>query len=343
MTLTTGVASTIDGIFNALETALTAAGWTIHENNSTTGRFGASTAPGTLDPLSGTAVDVGFAARWDDAHRSAALFQFTGVYDTNNPDESGNGNLGAVTAANNRAARSADIFRNAPTQERYWIFATSTYFYVITEMPFQDVNNQRETSTFGAGACMKYNDFMGGEFVFGSHNGPTNLGSNLNNGGHTFLLDGRSHNQSGSSNNMQFKCATYHVEGLDDQPAGGKYGVCAGGLEIAELGQDRQAVPVDRVHILGGYGAGIFARPFSKFEAKAARASAPLWNITQVHYNRVTGALALLSHMPDIYGMRVEDYADGDEFDVGGVTYVAFGHRREGFFGQGQQGFCIKK
>ncbi len=291
------------------------------------------------ESLFGTTKDIGFGAAWTTVS-TMSIRHYHGLA-AQAADESGNG------VATNSSDGTVDDERHAfidPTTGdfRYWIFSTDDYFYMVTEFTPDNI------VVVGAGMLVKENDFVGGEFVFGNRRHQSGGQTAFDGAGHTQLLDGRPRGTD-NGDTMELQAATIHLEGLDDEPTSSKYGVCMGGV-TGPVNNDRQSgTPRGRTHILGGYGAGHFARPFSSFQGTLQKASNPLWPIVQMHLNTtpVNDQLAIIGTMPDIFGCNIAGYpTDGTELVDGGETYVLFGHNRSAGAGNqytGNQGFAIRK
>lgn len=335
---TSSLADLIDKLNTFLGT--TVGTWTTHHVPAS-GEFAARKVSG--------GIDIGFASQWDTSSPLfLGIYHFHGAaYNAGNSpwdqnDDSGGG-AASTSDASLALARRVRI-GNTPTQ--FWCFEDDHYFHVVVQVDEDDFRH------FGAGYLTKFNDWTGGEYVYG-HRRDVNFSGNLamTVGNNTQLLDGRLADTSPGINNAEDYAATVHVEGLDDQTAGGKYAVCMGNQGSGNLGDDRQGSPEPRVHFLGGYGGGPFATALSKFRGTTQRALNPMWPILQFYWNRTTDNLqGPMGQMPDVRGVNIRDFTAGEEVVIGGDTYVLFPtHFRSaadtisGTGSSGYQGIAYKK
>lgn len=317
MAFTNQATSSLADFISKLNTFLAANGWTTHHVPAS-GEFAARRLNG--------AIDVGFASQWD-----TGTPEFLGVYQWhgaaynagNSPwaqnDDSGNGFAGTTNAS--LAGQRFAWITNTPVQ--FWAFADADYFYVVL---------QRTTIPdyvhFGAGFIEKFGDqtWIGGEFVFG-HRQQFNISTNpaiLN--GTSVLLDGQAVDAGPPQpNNMEEYAATIRAESLLNQPAGGKWAVVMGNQNAANLGQDRQTVPVDRIHFAGGFRAGLGTQQWGPFYGNPQQGLLPGYPILTCHWDRVSDAVfGPMGRMPDVRGMSIKDYSPGDTITVAGDDWLIF-------------------
>lgn len=293
-------------------------GWTT-THTPASGEWAARKTPGSFD--------VGIATQWDTSTVGAlGIYQFHGAaYSSGSSpwaqnDDSGNG---AASASNASLLLSRQaLIADSPLQ--FWCFEDDDYFHVVVQRDADDYVH------FGAGALDKFNDWTGGEYVYGHFQDVLFTTNQAIKGNSTMLLDGLAVDTSPGHNDQEIWVATMRVEGLDDQPAGGKYAVCMGNQASGNLGNDRQAVPVARVHVLGGYRAGPFSHPFATFRGTKARGLNPMHPITPFYWNRVTDDLhGPLGQMKDVRGVNIRDFAAGEEVTIGSDTWVMFPSARK--------------
>lgn len=309
MANTNQVTTSVADLISKLNTFLTGVGWTTHHNPGS-GEFAARNT--------GTGFDIGFACQWDTATpNNLGIYHFhdaaynSGASPWAQNDDSGNG-AASTSNATLATSRFVDI---APSDNpvQFWCYAEASYFHVVVQY------SSTEYRHFGAGYLDKYNDWTGGEYVYGCRK--ETVLSNVNSAATSILLDTRLRD-TGAFNTAELFAATVRIEGMDDAAAGAKYGVCVGAQ--ADRGNDRQTVPVARLRLLGGYGGGMLSRIFSQYRGTIMRASCPLWPIIQWYWNATTNNVYPLSQMPNVRGCNIRDFAPGDEIVLGSDTWVLF-------------------
>lgn len=319
-------------LMTKLNTFLSTNGWTTFLS-TVNGEFGARKTP--------SGIDIGFAAQWDTTTPDyLGIYQFHGAaynssfapYDQNDDSGSGSQSTTNSTIANERNAR----ISNTPIES--WFFLGDHYFYVVVHR--SGVGTSALFEHFGAGIVEKFNDWTGGEFVYGISVDVTFNSSQPTRGGSSFLLDGLSADDSPSFTNMEQRCATMHLAGMDDSPsspAAGKYAVCMGNQSSANLGVDRQGTAggsrtnVGRVHVLGGFRGGPHVPQFLQMRGSFQKGLSPISPIQQHHWNRTTGHVRPLGQMVDVGQVNINDYdaEGGDEIVIDGVTWVLFPSHRK--------------
>lgn len=333
-----------------LNTFLGGNGWTTHHAPGS-GEFAAR--------KTGTGIDVGFAMQWDTGTPDhIGVYQFHGAaynnsfapYDQN--DDSGNG-AQSTTDATIAAQRHVEI---SNTPKSAWFFIPDTNdetFYVVVWR--EGTGDASKFVHFGAGYLDKFNDWDGGEFVYGQQTDETYNSSQPTRKGNSILLDGLSDDQSPITD-MELRVATMRLEGMDDEPsASTKYAVCMGDQGSGDLGTDRQGVAggartnVGRVHVLGGFRGGMFVPTFMNIRGSIQKGLVNLSPIQQYFWNRTTGDVRPLGQMVDIAQLNINDYSaeGGDEVVIDGDTWVIFpSHRKKGgttIGATGNQGIAYKK
>lgn len=310
MSYTNQTTTNLADLISKLNTFLSGTpGWTTH-HNAAGGEFAArKTAAG---------VDIGFASQWDTGSpNSLGIYQFynaaynSGLSPWAQTNDSGNG-AASTSEASLIASRSV-VITNTPVQ--FWCFEDDNYFHVVVQV------DADEYAHFGAGVLDKFNDYTGGEYVYGHRNssGTSAPALSINS---TVLLDGI---LASSSPGNETYAATIHLEGLANQVASGKYAVCMGNHGSANLGNDRQAAPKARLHVNGGFRAGFFPFLFGQFPGSVQRGLLPMYPITPVYWDRTTdhfhGPLGMLK---DVRGLNIRDFAAGDEVTIGSDTWTVF-------------------
>lgn len=124
----------------------------------------------------------------------------------------------------------------------------------------------------------------------------------------------------------------------------------------AALGNDRQAVPVGRLGVLGGFRAGTHATPFGQFIGTINMGLIASYPIVSYHIDRdISGVSTTVSDMTpvgtmvDIRGILLTNFQPQQEVDIDGDTWVLFPTRKiwpgSGSLinTSGYQGIMIKK
>lgn len=297
----------------------------------------------------GSGFDIGFACQHDTASpNSLGIYHFHGAaINTGNAmwaqnDDSGNG--AASTSEASLALSRRVVIGNTPL--RMWVFEDDHYFHAVVQTSTVTYRH------FGAGLLTKYNDYTGGEYVYGHRQ--DNLFSGNNSfivGNNTYLLSGQLRDTTPGILNAEDYAATIHVEGLDNQPGSGKYAVCMGTQGSTNLGQDRQGTPQDRIHFLGGFGGGPFERALSQYRGTKQRALNPMRPILPFYWNRTTDNIyGPMGEMPDVRGVNIKNFTAGEEVVIGSDTWVLFPISRNdgtdtvsGTTRTGYQGIAYKK
>jgi len=306
------VSSMVD-LITKLDTFLAGTpGWTTHNTAFASGEWAARKTP--------SGIDIGFASQWDTAAPSAlGIYHFHGgAYNSGNSpwdqnDDSGNG-AASTTDATILGARFAGI---TDTPVQFWCFEDDHYFHVVVEWTF---SGSLVYSHFGAGYLDKFNDWDGGEYVYG---GRANLGTASDAAVLQFsynLLDGLAF-----GGTMQLHAATIHMENMADQVAGGKYAVQLGNHSSGSLGNDRQTVPKARIHAAGGFRAGPGDMNWGQFAGTLAAGLLPAYPILTFHWNRTNGHVyGPLGVVKDVGGINIKNYVAGQELTISSDTWIVF-------------------
>lgn len=319
--LTTDLADFID----KLNTFLSGTpGWTT-THTAGSGEWAARKTPG--------GNDVGIATQWDTGTPDTlGIYQFHGgAYDSlespwDQIDDSGNG---AASTSRATLLTSRHVFPSS-TPIQFWCFEDDDYFHCVIQRDSDDYAH------FGAGVLDKFNDWTGGEYVYGHWQDDQFTSNQAVIGNSTMLLDGLAVDTGPGHSDQEIWVATMRVEGLDDQDGDSKYGVCMGNQAAGNLGTDRQGpaggpkTNEARIHILGGYRGGPFSFPFANFRGTKQRGLNPMYPITPFYWNRVTDDLhGPLGQMKDVRGVNIRDFAAGEEVTIGSDTWVLFPSARK--------------
>jgi len=307
-------AENVDGGGNSLDTAT--GRWAISKSNSD------------------DSCEVAF--QWDTASPNAlGVYQYLsgsgpGNYNNANApwaqtDDSGNG---AASSSDATLLTSRHVpIGNSPLQ--YWAFTGDTassevYAHIVVETSLDVFVH------FGFGIANKFNDWTGGAYAYGYRVNNSSNNAVAVNVESTLLLDGLC-NGVAPGPDMQFHGATMHIEGMTDSPVGGKWGVCMGNQSPSSFGQDRQTVPVDRIHVMGGCRGGPSATTFGQFLGTLSQGLVPGYPMVQWHFDRdisttsaQPGSVACISQMRDVRGISIANFQARDQITIGSDTWHVF-------------------
>lgn len=336
MSWTNQATSSMADFFTKLDTFLSGTpGWTTHNTAFASGEWGARKTP--------SGIDIGIAAQWDTgAPDHVGIYHFHGaVYNSGNSpwaqnDDSGNG--AASTSDGSLVAQRFAGITDAPVQ--FWCFEDDHYFHCVVEWTFSGASVYTH---FGGGYLDKFNDWDGGEYVYG---GRAQLGTSSDVAllpGSTNLLDGVLNGGS-----MQLNAATIHMENMADQVAGGKYAVAMGNHASGSLGNDRQGAPKARLHVASGFRGGPGVMAWGQFTGTLAAGLLPGYPILAFHWNRTNDHVYPLGVMKDVAGISIKNYTPGQELTVGSDTWIVFPSFKKWISGSlsgttGHQGIMYKK
>ena len=314
-------------------------GWTAEDVDGLGNSLDTSTGEWAISISDGT-EDCEIAAQWDTGSpNNLGLYQYfsgSGPGNYNNANspwaQTGDSGNGAASTADATlgTGRHAPI-TNTPTQ--FWCFAGDTsageyYAHVVVEL-----SNGLDYVHFGFGIAEKTNDFTGGAYCYGyrwSNISATNVEN-------TILLDGLA-NGSAPGPDMEDYVATIHLEGMTDSPASGLWAVWMGSQGATALGQDRQAVPVDRIHVIGGHRSSTHANFFGVLAGSIVQGLVPTYPIVGAHFDRdVSGSstqanslAAPMFIMKDVRAFNMRNFAPGQTITIGSDTWHVFPTKRFG-------------
>jgi hypothetical protein len=337
MAYETGTLTDIPDLILKLSTFLVANGWTEDQRDNTAKRFAFHKVP------TGGAL-LYFSGRWgSDTANIFSLCQALGYTGGNapgnHPNDSGNGYnaTSGQTRANLDDERNVDLIGVGP-YPRYWFFeqdASPCYIHVVIEVAAGTFVH------FGCGELKKFNDWTGGEYLYGHQHPSSNTNALLSDS--SILLDGFA-----STSGVAPFVATIHIEGLSNQAVGGKWGLVW--ASDTNLGTDTAAVA--RAMVQGGFRGGPIASELGNFLASLSTGFVPMYPIALFHVN---GNIALasgvkasyLGHMADVRGVHLRNFAAAQEVSIGGDTWIFFPSsiRVDGAVarGSGYQGIAYKK
>ena len=312
-----------------LDTFLSGNGWTTFKDTGA-GEFAARKTP--------AGIDIGFAAQWDTADvNHLGIYQFHGAaYDSaespwDQNDDSGNGAATTTDGTSDTTGlgneRRATI-SDSPTAA--WFFEDDHYFNVVVWR--EGTDTAAKFVQFGAGYLDKYNDWTGGEYVYGHSQDNTFNSAQFLRPTSSYLLDGEAEDQSPSFQNMEQRVATLHIEGMDNQAGTSKWGVVMGDQASGNLGTDRQGpaggpkTNEARIHIIGGCRSGMHVPNFLLMRASLQKGLTPMVPIEVNFWNRTTDDVRPLGQMVGVKQLNIANYSaeGGDEIVVDGETWVVF-------------------
>ena len=331
-------------------------GWTAEDVDGSGNSLDTSTGEWAIsktDSASGEHCQVAF--QWDTATPgNLGIYQYhdasgPGSYNNSNSpwaqtNDSGNG---AASTSNATLATSRHCpIGNTPIQ--YWCFTGDTYVYVVVEI------SPGEYRHFGFGVLEKFNDWDGGSFAYGwryQNSASTFAGHALENRS-THLLDGRAFESGGVT--MQDYVATVRCENLPNQPANGMWAINSGAQPGNDYGQDRQAVPVDRVSFGGGYRQSPEAGIAGLMVGTITSGNVQTYPIVSyyVDYNDAVGddPIYAMGVMPECRGFHLKFFEAEQEVSIGGDTWQVFpsktradGSAGDVQFTTGHQGIAYKQ
>jgi hypothetical protein len=265
--------------------------------------------------------DICFAAHWNSGSpNNVGIYQWYGaaynsaVHASAQTDDSGNG-VTTSTDATLDDARYAPI-TNTPIQ--FWCFEDDHYFHVVVETVADTYVH------FGAGQLDKFNDWTGGEYVYG-FKPPTAAGTQGTQGHATsILLDGLLQASGAPSlPTANAFAATIHAEQIySGQSASEKWCVSMGD-HAGSLGTDRAAFA--RRHWLGGYRAGPMAKAITMFRGSLGRGLCPMAPIVSFHWLRSPDELyGPMGQMKDVRMVNIRDFDGGEEITIASDVWVMF-------------------
>lgn len=348
---TNSVISVAD-LISQLNTFLTTGGggnpaWTADRHVPASGEFAISKDQGSL------AVEVAF--QWDTTTPDVL-----GIYQYNSTLGAGNyvpGSLpwGQVNDSGNGFAGTANAslllqrhIALTSTPIRYWAFASSdARVYIVVEV------NTNAYAHFCFGTLLKYNDWTGGEYACGYRwlgGISSSVGVQVRN---TALLDGIA--QDGASFDAELQVATIRVEGIPASPTSGMWMVHLAHQAAGNsgnnwlLGQDRQAVPIDRIQSIGGFRSGSIMKWYGQFRGTVTQGLVSTYPIVCINSDRNdTNAMYPMGEMVDVRGVSMRNFEARQTVTIGADTWHIFPTRTKGETGalintSGWQGIMYKE
>lgn len=290
-------------------TTLTTKPWTVDEHN-TGNRY--ATIHRAAESADRRALYTSF--RWDNttkfrlAHYQSTGFSGPSVAPHLHTGDSGNGSTTSPATTGRRT--NFDI--QGPFQAYHFFGGegSNPYVHIVVEV---SANVFRH---FGWGNLDKFNDWVGGEYVYGglwdlSTTGGTPI-DNPASSAHSLLLD---------SCTTTADSATMRVEGLPGQGGTGKWGVLT---ENATAGNDTAAIA--RVSLKGCSRSGGWGYPLAWMPTSQVNAYKPLIPI-DVFYFRETGTPDTwypLGRQPDVAIVNMKNLTVGEEITLGADTWKCF-------------------
>ncbi len=315
MAFTNQLTTNTADLISKLNTFLSANGWTTHHVPAS-GEFAAE-----KNPSGSTWITM--AVQWDTSTpRNLGIYQWHGAtynsgaspWAQNNDSGNGAASTSNATISGNRRA----FLGTAGAPQEFWAFEDDDYCHVVVRYDTDSYTH------FGFGLLHKFNDWTGGEYCYGQE--WTDVSSNCAvQTNCSLLLDGLAADASPITN-MEERSATLHIEGMTEQAGSEIWGVAMGNQNSANLGTDRGAN--DRIHILGGFRAGLLVPHFGQFAGTVARGLVPMYPILVAYWNRTNADITPLGTMQDVRGVSMRNFAAGDEITVGGDTWVVFPSRK---------------
>lgn len=312
MSYQTGTATDLEDLLSKVATFAVANGWTEDERNNSTGDLALSKV-GTDD-----SVYVSF--RWDPASKQhlsvhQALGYTPGNDSGNHPDDSGNGYNATSSHSNANLAleRHVSDLGDGPFSS-YHIFEDDDYLHVEVQV------SSGVYRRFGFGVLSpKYGTYTGGAYAYGCKVGLT-TNHNATDSSDTTLLDGI-----GTEEDQQ---ATVHVEGLPNQVAAGKWGVCVARTVDPS---DTDTAGNARELLQGGFRGGPVAVPMGVFSGSALTGNVPMYSILAWHNDTDTDRVRPVGVLPNVRALNIRSFEPEEEVSIGGDTWVVFpmGNRTE--------------
>lgn len=330
MAFETATATSIGDVFTRLRVFAVANGWTADEFSAD--RLFLSRV-GTDDTIAG-------AYWWDSgAPDSVGIYHHLAYGGPAvNPGQSahvdsGNGFTQASgTPSDAQFASSRNVNLNELSM-RYYFIANGDNLYVSVERFPTGVN---QWTHFGLGSLEKSDDWTGGAFAYGWKFTSTGTGQSAILPENSQVLDGVL-----SGAGMEFFAATLHVEGLEEQPVNGKFGVVWG--SNAAPGSDRQATPEVREQIVGGFRGGPVAKAFAQYASDSEKGLLPLTPIHIFHRSTTSNHLYHLGTMKDVRAVNIKNFSGaGDTITFGGDDWLLLPSYRKNNSGSRNQGLAYR-
>lgn len=301
MAFSTGTATTLANLVTAIDTFVTANGWTQDQLDTGAGK--------AAWHRTATGVTLYLSVRWNTSTPNhLGIYQalgFTGGNDPGtHPNDSGNGAVSSVDATIG-GQRCVNALGNGPFT--YWFFEQDYYVHIAVE------NAADIFRHFGCGALQKTGDWTGGEYAYGHRKLVSGVLSTTD----TLVLDGLFHS---GTDTTKRQAATLHVEGLPNQGGTGKWGQVWGSTTTPP----NDTAGVAKVVIQGGFRAGPTATPFGTYPDGSGSGGIPMYPI-EVYYQDVANSrVYYLGRMPDVRGVNIRNFAARQVVSIGGSDWYFF-------------------
>lgn len=317
MAYQTGSATDQTDLMDDLQTFVAANGFTVDNYDG----------PNRFLSISRAADDLYVTFYWDGTSHMA-LFQalgYNGAYAQqpwNQADDSGNGNS---TLANIYSGRNINNIGAGPFTAYHFFAYTNPYaIHVVLEF------SPGLYRHFGFGMISKHGTWTGGAWAGGHHWNPQDSYGQYdapNGTPHTILTDAGYYPNGSKYNWNQNAGATLHVEGLPDQPSGGKWGhCCSAGTTDALVGNDRGGT--GRIRISANIRNGIAVRQFGWMLPDLQNGFVPIIPNHMFYIDGDAGSGSqnwyYLGKMPNVGMVHLEGIDPDQEITVGGDTWMAF-------------------
>jgi hypothetical protein len=330
MAYQTGSATGQTDLFSKLNTFAAANGYTTDYHNGTN-RFLA---------LSRSADGVYVTFYWDGVDH-VALYQALGFSATyqeqpwNQANDSGNGNsvLGSISTG-----RHVNLIGNGPFPTYHFFAYTNPYaIHVVLEFSAGLYRH------FGFGKINKETIWTGGAFCYGHHWAPEagfSIFDDPTNIAHSIGMDNLFQPQGGTYASNVGAGGTLHVEGLPNQPSGGKWGhACREATDDLYVGTDRASV--QRVRISGSWRAGIPLAQYGWLLPDLSNGFIPIVPMLFFYHDGDASSTPndwyYLGSMPNIGHIHLEGIDPAQVITVGADDWVAFPGVRKAKVGSNNQ------
>lgn len=306
MAYQTGTASSQEDLMNVLQTFAAANGWTV-DIMSTTNDWMA---------LNNGSVFVQF--RWDNstgiAMFQSTAFSGTGVAPGNHTGDDGCGLLDASAPYNAAVSSGRRItVGNGPyTAYHFFTDGTTKYIHVVLEY------SPGLYRHFSFGTINKVGTWTGGQYA-----AAMSIGANpglVSSSTHNILWSGCN---SGTTTTDANNSSSVRVEGMPNQTGSMRWMLLT--LQTANLGNDRAGNA--RIACPGGFvGCNPWLTRYGFFRASLLNGFLPLIKIP-IFWRDTAPApdtYMLLGFVPDVFHIQMANLAPGQEFTIGGDTYMVF-------------------
>jgi len=292
----TGTPTSPEDLVNKLQTFAATHGWTVDDYDA------------TENECTMHSNNCYVHMKWADSGTEINLCQSLGYTADNEvdnmPNDSGNG---SATVGNERRVD----FDAAGSYTAYHFFASDAaprYIHIVVEVSSGIFRH------FGFGTINKFNDWTGGEYVYG-HIWQADV-DNPQAAQNYLGLDGFS-----SAPNADV--ATLHMEGVGDQGVSDKWAVVKN-TTPASAGTDTAGEA--RWVVYGGWRAGLYSYQYQAFHNSVLNAYVPIYPYTLFYRNStpVPDEWIYLGVQQNIGGINMDGFSPGDEVTLGGETWKIF-------------------